>query len=248
MGEWMTSSFRGRMLRIRKGRPTLFSFVTGRNTKWRMPSSGVITNGLMVDELWNVSQGTSVVDTYFIELKSIWEELRNYRPLPHCECGSCNPSYFKKYTDHFQNDMVFRFLNGWNESFSTVRSQIILMDPILSLDKVYSLVLREETQRNLLVQSQPMLESFAMLAATDNKKKLRKDITCNHCGKKGHIKDKCYKIIGFPNDFKFTKGGRSNPRKGKNFVNDVSTVSVASAENDYQVEPEEELTSTGFMC
>ncbi|EOY08140.1 Uncharacterized protein TCM_022478 [Theobroma cacao] len=40
--------------------------------------------------------------------------------------------------------MVFRFLNGPNDTFSTVRSQIILMDPKPDLDKVHSLVLRKE--------------------------------------------------------------------------------------------------------
>ncbi|OIT38846.1 hypothetical protein A4A49_56188, partial [Nicotiana attenuata] len=29
---------------------------------------------------------------------------------------------------------------------------------------------------------------------------------CDYCKKQGHIKDKCYKLHGFPQDFKFTKG------------------------------------------
>lgn len=95
--------------------------------------------------LGSVTQGVKTVDAYFIELKCIWEELRNYRPLPHCECEKCNASCFKKFSNQYQKDMVFRFLNGLNESFLTIRSQIILMDPIPTLDKVYSMVLREES-------------------------------------------------------------------------------------------------------
>ncbi|EOY00275.1 Uncharacterized protein TCM_010116 [Theobroma cacao] len=128
--------------------------------------------------LGNVTLRTRSVDTYFVELKGIWEELRNYRPLPCCQCGNCNPKCFKKYTDQYQKDMAFRFLNGLNDSFSAVRSQIILMDPIPTLDKVYSIVLREEAQRNIPFQAQPMLESSAMLAAADTKKKNRKDLIC----------------------------------------------------------------------
>ncbi|XP_007029160.2 PREDICTED: uncharacterized protein LOC18599223 isoform X2 [Theobroma cacao] len=198
--------------------------------------------------LGNVSQGARTVDVYFIELKGIWEELRNYRPLPHCECGSYNPGCFKKYTDQFQKDMVFRFLNGLNKSFSAIRSQVLLMDLIPGLDKVYSLILREESQRNILVQPQPLLESSAIYTAADNKKKARKDIICNHCGKKGHTKDECYKIISFLDDFKFTKGGRSNPRRGKNLVNNVFAVSDASTDSESQVETEEEQASAGFVC
>ncbi|EOY13386.1 Uncharacterized protein TCM_031950 [Theobroma cacao] len=44
-----------------------------------------------------------------------------------------------------------------------VKSQIILMDLIPALDKVYSLVLREEAQRNLMFQVQPTLESSTIL-------------------------------------------------------------------------------------
>lgn len=49
--------------------------------------------------------------------------------------------------------MVFIFLNGLNDSFSAIRLQIILMDPIPALNKVYSLILREEAQRNMLFQN-----------------------------------------------------------------------------------------------
>ncbi|EOY23141.1 Integrase, catalytic region, putative [Theobroma cacao] len=102
--------------------------------------------------LGNITEGTRSVDAYFIELKGFWEEMRNYSPLLHCECGSCNPVCFKKYSNQYHKDMVFRFLNGLNESLVAIRSQIILMDPIPALDKVYSLKLREKSQRNVMIQ------------------------------------------------------------------------------------------------
>ncbi|EOY12955.1 Uncharacterized protein TCM_031460 [Theobroma cacao] len=34
--------------------------------------------------LANTTQGTRIVDAYFIEHKGIWEEFRSFRPLPHC--------------------------------------------------------------------------------------------------------------------------------------------------------------------
>ena len=42
-----------------------------------------------------------------------------------------------------------KFLIGLNESFSQVRTQFLLMDPIPSLSKVYSLLIQEETQRSV---------------------------------------------------------------------------------------------------
>nr|DAD38746.1 TPA_asm: hypothetical protein HUJ06_013068 [Nelumbo nucifera] len=44
-----------------------------------------------------------------------------------------------------------------------------------------------------------------MTINSGNQKK-KSSVTCSHCGKNGHSKDKCYRIIGFPPNFKFTKG------------------------------------------
>ncbi|EOY05468.1 Uncharacterized protein TCM_020462 [Theobroma cacao] len=56
-----------------------------------------------------------------------------------------------------------------------MRSQIIVLDPIPTLDKVCSSVLREETQRNFLIQGQPVLESTTMVVMSDENKKYKKE-------------------------------------------------------------------------
>ncbi|EOY25713.1 Uncharacterized protein TCM_027093 [Theobroma cacao] len=139
--------------------------------------------------------------------------------------------YFIHHTDHPGSVVInpklttsnyvtwSRFLNGLNKSFSVVRSQKILMDPIPTLDKVYNLVLREDAQRSMLFRTQPTLETAAMYTAAEGKNKVKKYIVCNHCGKKGHVKEKCYRLIGFSEDFKFTKG-KNNVRKGKAAIMD----------------------------
>jgi len=43
-----------------------------------------------------------------------------------------------------------QFLTGLNESFSVVKTQILLMDPLPPINKVYSLVVQEESQNSLL--------------------------------------------------------------------------------------------------
>ncbi|XP_017976447.1 PREDICTED: uncharacterized protein LOC108661962 [Theobroma cacao] len=141
--------------------------------------------------------------------------------------------------------MVFRFLNGLNESFSIVRSQIIFMDLIPTLDKMYSLVLREKTQRSVLFQTQPTFEITIMFTAAEGKKKVKRDIIYNHYGKKGHVKEKCYRLIGFPEDFKFTKG-KNNFRKRKATVNNVSTL-VDSSATENQPDNEEESGGNASM-
>ncbi|WRX20101.1 Retrotransposon gag domain - like 10 [Theobroma cacao] len=168
--------------------------------------------------LSNISQGTRSVDEYFSELNGVWEELRNFRPMPHCSCGECNREHFQKYVQQCQKDNVFKFLNGLNESYAGLRSQIVMIKPFPSLDEAYNLILREKSQRSIHIQSQPFIQTSAMASTyVDGKKKNRNDLSCSHCGKNGHTRDKCYKLIGFPPDFKFTEG-KNNPRKSINNV------------------------------
>lgn len=56
-------------------------------------------------------------------------------------------------------DYVLAFLMGLNESFSQVRSQILLIDPLAAINKVFSMVIQEERQRQLGAQSAPVYPS-----------------------------------------------------------------------------------------
>ncbi|KAG6696134.1 hypothetical protein I3842_09G132400 [Carya illinoinensis] len=85
------------------------------------------------------------------------------------------------------------------------------MSPMPPLDKAFSLVLQEERQRQARVAILPAAESCALAASHHQTRKRDKfDITCYNCGKTGHTKDKCYRLIGFPPDFKFTKTKQGN--------------------------------------
>ena len=105
-----------------------------------------------------------------------------------------------------------KFLMGVNDSFSQVRTQVLLMDPLPSLNKVYVLLIQDEVQRTMTNGASTHVES-TMLAAkgqnfssksTSNHNNKGKDRPmCTHCGKLGHTIDKCYKLHGFPLGFKF---------------------------------------------
>ncbi|XP_075654886.1 uncharacterized protein LOC142625062 [Castanea sativa] len=110
-----------------------------------------------------------------------------------------------------------KFLIGLNESFSQVRTQVLLMDPIPSLSKVYSLLIQEEAQRSVTNPAIVKVDSTALAAklpnvnahfgsnlASNGPSNNNKDKpVCTHCGKTGHIGDNCYRLHGFPPDFKF---------------------------------------------
>ncbi|GAV62904.1 LOW QUALITY PROTEIN: UBN2_3 domain-containing protein, partial [Cephalotus follicularis] len=45
-----------------------------------------------------------------------------------------------------QRDRLLQFLMGLNDSYTAIRSQILLMNPLPTVNKAYSLVLQEERQ------------------------------------------------------------------------------------------------------
>ena len=104
---------------------------------------------------------------------------------------------------------------GLNKTFAQVRGQLLLMDPLPPINKVFSLISQEERQWRIGSQSTPgtdlafaiksdSLNKFA--APTDNNgnnkgpKKGRP--YCTHCNYHDYTIDKCYKIHGYPSGFR----------------------------------------------
>ena len=92
---------------------------------------------------------------------------------------------------------------GLTDSFSQVRTKVLLMDPIPSLSKVYSLLIQDETQRSVPNASVTKVDSTVLdakmpndhhgtnLASTSSGGKGKDKPICTHCGKTGHRVDKC---------------------------------------------------------
>lgn len=75
------------------------------------------------------------VSVYYGKLKTLWDELSIYDPIPACNCGT-----MKTLLDRHQRDCVFQFLMGLHDKYSNVRDQIMLLDPLPSVTKVFSLI------------------------------------------------------------------------------------------------------------
>lgn len=92
-------------------------------------------------DLMNTVQGQDSVSTYFTRLKVLWEELSNFDT--HCTCGLCTCGGAKE----IEHTMMF--LMGLNDSYAQIRGQILLMDPIPAVNRIFSLVIQEERQREI---------------------------------------------------------------------------------------------------
>ncbi|KAJ1398678.1 Retrotransposon gag domain [Sesbania bispinosa] len=173
-------------------------------------------------ELMLLVQGHDSGNQYFTKLKVIWEELSSFKPICNCTCGGLRPM-----EDHCQMEYVMSFLMGVNDSFAQVRGQILLMEPIPPISKVFSLILEEDTQREVGA-AQPFAITHQLAFAVKNADKPRqgkKDRPlCSHCGVLGHTVDKCFKIHGYPPSFK--PKSKSVSVSSSHTVNQVSESSV----------------------
>ncbi|XP_072060351.1 uncharacterized protein [Arachis hypogaea] len=98
-------------------------------------------------EMFTLRQGDLNMTDYFTRLKSIWEELENFRPLPdciHCKNRNCTcGTVMRGYRDE---TYIVHFLRGLNEQYATVRSQIMLMQSLPSIEQAFLLLLQQERQ------------------------------------------------------------------------------------------------------
>lgn len=142
----------------------------------------------------------------------MWEELNNYKPR--CSCGHCLCGGVKDVQNYFDNEYVMTFIMGLNDSFSHVRGQLLLMEPLPVINKVFSLVLQEERQRRIItplstvdasstlafhVQTPRPKKGSSNYSAQNSFRGIKKDRPyCTKCQVNGHTIDKCYKIHGYP--------------------------------------------------
>ena len=110
-----------------------------------------------------------------------------------CTCGGLQPIL-----DHFHSEQVMQFLMGLNDQFTQVRAQILLMEPIPSINRVFSLVIQKERQRSIgssLDNNTDAQLAFATKVAPQKDKGQKKDRPISaHCGIPGHTIDKCFEI------------------------------------------------------
>jgi len=157
-----------------------------------------------------LSQENNSVSSYFNSLKGLWDELNNYRSFPPCSCGAMKVPV--EYRDH---EYVFQFLMGLNETFSHIRGQILLIDPLPPINKVFSMILQEERQRQIVSSTGIQNNNTAAMMTTAPQTRSqaykprfgRKDRPkCADCGRECHTVDKCYKLHGFLQGYKFRGG------------------------------------------
>jgi len=192
------------------------------NLREHFSQSDLLRIAELQEEVYAFKQGTRNVTDYITGLKALCEELDNFRPMTACGCSA------KTY--HTQ-DFIIRFLKGLDDHFSVVRSQVLHMDPLPSVNRIFSMVIQHECQQPDAVFSTNEPNSFANAAmdrARSTTNKANSSKKCGYCHRLGHTMDVCYSKHGYPPGHACYPGRpKFNPHTGSLANSAVSDASYA---------------------
>ncbi|XP_074373485.1 uncharacterized protein LOC141713812 [Apium graveolens] len=214
------------------------NFVTSAKEVWdelHERFSGV--NGHMIYQVMrnihSLEQGNKSVEVYFHKLKGLWDEFVVLEPSVNCSCGA-----HKVQSERDQNRKLLQFFMGLHDSNATVRGQILMMSPLPSLSQAYAYTKQDEKARqgfqtidtislaNAAIAKDEGVAAFvkkfppnrnntnSTSALGQNKVALK----CSFCNFNGHTIEHCYKLIGYPPNWK-KKERFSNTGSGQNSFN-----------------------------
>ncbi|XP_074284337.1 uncharacterized protein LOC141608911 [Silene latifolia] len=180
------------------------------------------------------------VSDYYGRLKRLWDDLDKYDHNPTCDCGACKCNINKKLDKKRDEGKVHDFLMGLDSKFATVRSNLLLQEPLPTLNRAYATIIQEEgirSDRSVSLSSarsegradpigfsaragQGQLGSSNNNAShTEIEARFSRDKDsdtrprCTECNRWGHTRDKCYDVIGHPKKGG-DRGGYSNGGRG----------------------------------
>ncbi|GAU31823.1 hypothetical protein TSUD_58240 [Trifolium subterraneum] len=199
--------------------------------KHRFAQGDLVRVSELMQEIYALKQDSKSVTEFYSELKILWEELEIYMPIPTCVCRSrCSCDSMIKARSNHTLLYAIRFLTGLNENFGMVKSQILLIDPLPSMTKIFSMVLQFERQHGFGSNE----ESKVLVNAADSKKQnyyaskgnsqsSKGNKYCTYCHKTNHTINECFKKHGFPPHMqKYNRAASNSSHAGSNSMTNSS--------------------------
>lgn len=189
-------------------------------------------------EICMINQGNMSISTYFSKLRLLWDEFDALVPLPSCNCDKS-----RSYIDHLAYLRLFAFLMGLTEVYAHVRSQILMMSSLPSVSKAYTVIMADEGQRltanSHMGSNAP--EQIAMFVGKGNfprkfqSRKKNCDLIYDFCKILGYTREECYKLNGYPPDWKFKKRLGASPNQ---LIQNSTKYDVVNHVGDTRIETE----------
>ncbi|XP_061354586.1 uncharacterized protein LOC133299161 [Gastrolobium bilobum] len=212
--------------------------IVWKDLKERFSQADVFRISDIQDDIFRLKQGDRSVSEYFTQLKILWDELEILQPLSLCKCiNPCSCGAMAQMRTIRDGDHAIRFLKGLNDQYANVRSQIMLLDPLPTVNRIFAFIAQHERQLNL--DANILENSFEQSHVRDggsfNTWRGRSNISkgrgndnrlCSHCGKINHTTDTCFLKHGFPPEYK-----TRNPHAANN-VSQACVTYPAGEENN----------------
>ncbi|XP_078438346.1 uncharacterized protein LOC144708785 [Wolffia australiana] len=145
----------------------------------------------LIVQSYTLKQGDMDVLTYSNKLRDIHNELDHYWP----------PSTDPVARAHEATNRLCQFLQGLRPEFEMIRGQLYNSEEEPTFDGAISKAMQEESHLN---SARGHIESTAYTMKNQSHQKTnlekvnKEEIIYNYCKKKGHIKEKCWKLHGKP--------------------------------------------------
>jgi hypothetical protein len=191
----------------------------------RFSQGDLIRISELQQEIYALKQDSKTVTEFYSDLKLLWEELEIYLPIPNCSCRQrCTCESMRLARANHLLLYIIRFLTGLNDNFSMVKSQILLMDPLPPLNKVFSMVIQHERQGNF-----PSIDESKILLNAAKSKANSKAGTrvCTYCGKDNHTVDNCFKKHGLPPHLRKSSSANNTMIEGSSSSDIVASDSIS---------------------
>lgn len=181
-------------------------------------------------DLFKLEQENDSIELYYHKLKGLWDELQALETNVPCTCGASQDWALKS-----EKKKLIQFLMGLHSSYTAARGQLLMMTPMPTVNQAYMLLKQEEKQRQTNSSNNPSplalmvnvpKQSSTSGSYTQNRFSDRPSPPvqeCSHCHIKGHTKEKCYKLVGYPPEHPH----HPNNRGKKKFTRPASNSSVA---------------------
>ena len=179
-------------------------------------------------EMRHIRQEQKTVTEYAGEIKKLFRDLEFFRPFK-----AHDPRDIPLLREWFEPLLIQAFLEGLNPEFH-LRSQLILATSDWpTLDQTIASILEEETRLSNQTTIPNMADTRATLSSLTHPRphlpavtkfdhanimkpgfQRKNRVICDHCGKPGHLKRKCFELVGYPPGWQ-----RRQPNRPLNQVN-----------------------------
>lgn len=198
----------------------------------------------LLQDLHSIKQGDKSVSDFFTAWSILWEELEVLRPITDCSCSSSSECSLQKLMLGYRSSEALTcFLKGLSDNYNTVKTQILMMDPLPDITTAFSLILQQERQiSGPCVDAKVLMNSSIHGTSNANPRnglgrgKGRgsgrgrggaPQRQCTFCNRLGHTVDHCYFKHGFPPGY---SPGYKNTKSINSSITDDDS---GSAPNDH---------------